>query len=405
VAGLSHAFVTRFNAGLTAPVLQSTFLGGSANERALGVAIHPFTGEVYIAGVTSSFDLPGVSGGTQGAHAGAVGSDDGYVARFNAALTRRQQVTYLGGADVEQLNALAIHPATGDIYVAGTTASNDYPGTPGGAQSSKVAVGFAIFDAFVSRLNPLLTGPVLQSSYMGGSSEDYATALAIHPGSGDVYIAGQSTSTDLPLTGGGAQPVKVGAVAMNDAFLSRFSLDLAAGLKVPAAFSFAPKLNVPLNSLQSSSSVQITGVTGNVPVSIVGGNFAQYCVSSSAGCGCDVQAFGNAAATLNNGQHICVRQVAPPNTPAQAKATVVVGGGWADFIVTTGNSFTSCNLDVDGSGGAPNALTDGLMLVRAMLGFTGTAVTAGAIVGTPPRNTWALIQPYLNGNCGTNFLP
>lgn len=403
--GLTHAFVARFNAGLTAPVLQSTFLGGSGNERVLGVAIHPVTGEIYIAGVTSSFDLPGVTGGTQSAHAGAVGSDDGYVARFNAALTRRQQVTFVGGSDVEQLNALAIHPATGDVYVAGTTASNDYPGTAGGAQSSKVAVGFAIFDAFVSRLSASLSGPVLQSTYMGGAAEDYATALAIHPTSGEVYITGQSTSSDLPGTSGGAQPGKSGAVATYDGFVVKYSLDLAAGLKVPAAFAFAPKLNVPVNSLQSSNGVQISGVTGNLPVSIVGGNFAQYCLSSSAGCSCDVQAFGNVAATMNNSQYVCVRQVAPPNTPALAKATLLVGGGWADFVVTTGNSLASCNLDVDGSGGAPNALTDGLILLRAMLGFTGTAVTNGAIIGTPPRNTWALIQPYLNANCGTNFLP
>lgn len=405
--GLTHAFVARFNAGLTATVLQSAFLGGSGNERVSGVAIHPTSGEVYVAGVTSSFDLLGVTGGTQSAHAGAVGSDDGYVARFNAALTRRQQVTYLGGRDIEQLNALAIHPATGDIYVAGTTASNDYPGTAGGAQSNKVAVGFAIFDAFVSRLSASLSGPVLQSTCMGGAAEDYATALAIHPTSGEVYIAGQSTSSDPPGTSGGAQPAKSGAAATYDGFVVKYSLDLANGLKVPAAlgFAFAPKLNVPINSLQSSNSVRITGVTGNVPVSITGGNIAQYCVSSSAGCSCDAEAFGNVAATLNNNQYVCARRVAPGNTPAQAKTTLVVGGGWADFMVTTGSTLASSSLDVDGSGGAPNALTDGPILVRAMLGFAGSAVATGAVIGTPPRNTWALIQPHLNANCRTNFLP
>ena len=92
-----------------------------------------------------------MTGGSQGAHAGAVGADDGFVALFNAALTRRQQVTYLGGADTEQLSALAIHAATGDVYVAGTITATDYQGAPGGAQCGKVAVGFAIFDALVCR--------------------------------------------------------------------------------------------------------------------------------------------------------------------------------------------------------------------------------------------------------------
>ena len=83
-----------------------------------------------------------------------------------------------------------------------------------------------------------------------------------------------------------------------------------------------------------------------------------------------------------------------------------VGTEQATFSVSTGTAFTgACTLDIDGSGGAPNAATDGLMLIRAMLGFTGTAVTNGAIIGAPPRNTWPLIRDYLNQNCGTNFSP
>jgi hypothetical protein len=46
-----------------------------------------------------------------------------------------------------------------------------------------------------------------------------------------------------------------------------------------------------------------------------------------------------------------------------------------------------------------------LMLSRAARGLTGTAVTNGAIVGTPPRNTWALIRAYLNSRCNTNYAP
>jgi hypothetical protein len=200
----------------------------------------------------------------------------------------------------------------------------------------------------------------------------------------------------------GAQSVKSTG---NDAFLSQFSFDLAAGDFVPNPFAFAPKLNVPLGSQQTSNAAQITGVLGNVPASITGGNVPQFCISSSAGCSCDVQPFTRDAATLNNNQYVCVRQAAPFSTPAQAKTTLVVGGGWADFIVSTGTQITSCSLDIDGSGGAPNAASDGLMLVRAMLGFTGTEVTNGAVVSTPPRNTWALIRAYLNANCGTSFAP
>lgn len=63
-----------------------------------------------------------------------------------------------------------------------------------------------------------------------------------------------------------------------------------------------------------------------------------------------------------------------------------------------------CTLDVDGNGSV-NPLTDGLMIVRAMFGLTGTAVTSGALAGNSARNTWALVRAYLNGSCGANFAP
>src|SRR5438067_11333545 len=119
---------------------------------------------------------------------------------------------------------------------------------------------------------------------------------------------------------------------------------------------------------------------------------------------------GHASATIDNLQYICVRQNAPFTTPGLAKATLIVGGAFANFLVTTGNELgsgpgpSSCSLDVDGNGSI-DALTDGLLLIRAMFGLTGTAVTNGAIGPGAPRFSWQQIQQFLNGNCGTNFSP
>jgi len=63
-----------------------------------------------------------------------------------------------------------------------------------------------------------------------------------------------------------------------------------------------------------------------------------------------------------------------------------------------------CTLDTDGNG-VIDALTDGLILIRAMFGLTGTSVTNSAVGLGASRTTWAQIQPYLNGNCGANFAP
>lgn len=54
-----------------------------------------------------------------------------------------------------------------------------------------------------------------------------------------------------------------------------------------------------------------------------------------------------------------------------------------------------CVMDLDGNG-VHDVKTDGLMILRAMLGFTGSAVTDNAIGSNAIRSTWADIQPVLN---------
>jgi len=60
-------------------------------------------------------------------------------------------------------------------------------------------------------------------------------------------------------------------------------------------------------------------------------------------------------------------------------------------------------LDVDGNG-VIDSQSDGLLILRAMLGMSGTAAINGAL-GNPPRtrNDWTTIRDYLNGVCGMNL--
>ena len=89
--------------------------------------------------------------------------------------------------------------------------------------------------------------------------------------------------------------------------------------------------------------------------------------------------------------------------PATGAVTLTMGASNLTLFALWVNA--PCVLDVDGNGSL-DALTDGLMMLRAMFGITGTAVTNGAIgSGAPTRPTWSLIQSFLNTSCGTNFLP
>jgi hypothetical protein len=174
------------------PILQSTYLGGSDDDKVNAIAIHPQTGEVYVAGDTFSDNFPKTTGGAQKSCNNCVNdpenpSGDVFVARLNKELTQILQSTYLGGSDYDWANALAINPKTGEVYVAGVAISKNFPKATGGAQGRH---GGGEKDAFVARLNKELT-QILQSTYLGGSYDDWANALAINPTTGEVYVVGK----------------------------------------------------------------------------------------------------------------------------------------------------------------------------------------------------------------------
>src|SRR5262249_32062545 len=98
------------------------------------------------------------------------------------------QATRLGGSGEDQAIAIAIGPA-GDVYVAGDTESLNFPGTGPGAQPR---FGGSL-DAFVARLIPDLTG-LQEATFLGGSGLDQALAVVIAPTTGEVYVAGITSS-------------------------------------------------------------------------------------------------------------------------------------------------------------------------------------------------------------------
>jgi beta-propeller repeat-containing protein len=182
--------------------------------------------DVYIVGVASSGfvaknALQPVSGGVT----------DGFVAKLD--LTKSGQdgllwSTFLGGSDRDNASAVALDSA-GNVYVAGTTASTDFPVTPNAPQSS-LADAEGLYppgDFFVARIKAD-GSKLLYSTYLGGASTDYAHAVAVD-GSGSAYVLGESNSDNLPLTPGAFQP------------FTRGQWDLyVAKLKLQPDFSFSP---------------------------------------------------------------------------------------------------------------------------------------------------------------------
>lgn len=130
--------------------------------------------------------------------------------------------TYLGGGSQEIAMGIDVDDE-GSAYVAGYTDSVDFP-----PQSAADASLGGSRDAFVTRFNVNGNGLVF-STYLGGSTNDQARALALDP-DGFAYVLGLTGSDDFPATPGAFQTNYHGAV---DAFVAKLT---SAGALVYATY-------------------------------------------------------------------------------------------------------------------------------------------------------------------------
>ena len=98
--------------------------------------------------------------------------------------------TYLGGALADMARGVAVD-ASGSVYLAGSTTSNNFP-----VQSGSQNVSHGIEDVFVSKLNPA-GNALVYSTYLGGKLNEQALGIAVD-GAGVAYITGYTISGDFP---------------------------------------------------------------------------------------------------------------------------------------------------------------------------------------------------------------
>jgi beta-propeller repeat-containing protein/flagellar hook capping protein FlgD len=122
---------------------------------------------------------------------------------------------FLGGSGADNANAVT-SGAQGDIYVAGSTASANFPVTTG-AYRSPTSGGK---DVWVARLDPTGT-TVVWCARLGGTANDEAQSLAVDAG-GNVYVCGYTYSTEFPVTASAYQRTLRG---FSDGFVAKLSAD------------------------------------------------------------------------------------------------------------------------------------------------------------------------------------
>jgi hypothetical protein len=171
-------------------LVYSTYLGGSGDDDALGIAID-VSGNAYVTGSTQSATFPTLNPLPYPLHGSSLsGPEDAFVTKLDPAGSVVLYSTYLGGPGNDVGNAIAVDEG-GHAYVTGTTDSG-FPTTPG-----QLTVLQGGQDAFVTKLNSAGNG-LIYSTYLGGSGNDVGLAIAVDRAYGNAFVTGTTTSTNLP---------------------------------------------------------------------------------------------------------------------------------------------------------------------------------------------------------------
>lgn len=291
----SDAFVAKLNPSGSA-LVYATYVGGSNNESGTAIAVDA-QGNAYVAGITNSLNFPVTQGAIQTAFGGAQGQTDlsigdAFVLKVNPSGSGLIYSTYLGGRQNDMAFSITVD-SQGSAYVAGSTASSNFPTTPRAVQPNYKGAGgearIVAGDGFVTKLNPA-GNELVYSTFLGGTLDERASAVAVDS-AGNAWVTGHTLSPDFPTTNDAFQRNHAGQPAndlfiIGDAFVTQLDAAGAAiltssflggrGGDVGTAIAVLPDNSVIVAGLTSSTDLPVTtgvyqrqyfGTTGNgVPV-------------------------------------------------------------------------------------------------------------------------------------------
>lgn len=261
--GARDIFVTKLTS--SGALAYSTYLGGSDEDNASGIAIDS-DGNFIVTGTTISADFP-----TKNPYLTFTdGFEHVFVTKFNST-GKLVYSTYLGGDITDFAGGIAVD-AWGNAYVTGNTYSDDFP-----TLYPKQSNSGGSSDAFITQLT--FDGSLGFSTYLGGSDDDYGTAIAVDTG-GNVYLTGYTLSTDFPTT----SPAQGSNAGGNDAILAKLNVIIVVGDNTQSTLQTAmtqASTNGGGTVAYSSSVTTAVAITGNLTfpanVNLIGrGCFASH---------------------------------------------------------------------------------------------------------------------------------
>jgi len=200
---------------------------------------------------------------------------------------------YRGYPAGDQGNAISVD-SSGHAYIAGVTASPDFPTTADAYQpinNSEIGVGG--YNGFIAKINSTATA-LEYSTFLGGSSTnvnaqrttliygDQVNAMAVGD-SGKIYVAGSAQSGDFPVTLGALKTLL--GLSIQNAFIAKFDLNQSSSAIAPtvtvnpsagtitSAQSTTIQVSVAGGATNPSGVVILTSAGyGSKPVPLIGGS-------------------------------------------------------------------------------------------------------------------------------------
>ena len=358
-------FVAKLNSDLSS-ILAATFLGGNESfDQALAVAVQGL-GHVYIAGITLSADFPGIGPGSVDS---TFEDGEGFVVKLNSDLSSFLAATFLGGELGDSAVALAVD-SLGNVYVAGSTGSPDFPGIGPGSADSTIERS----EGYVVKLNSNLSS-ILAATFLGGGRRaggtfvggfDSATTLILDSLS-NVYVAGDTDSSDFPGIGPGSAD-NTFAGGFGDGFVAKLNSDLssimAATFVGGTELGFAAERITAL-ALDSLGNVYVAGVTGSFDFPGIGPGSADSTIEGEEGFVVKLDP------NLSRGPQIVNDKVSFVVQSTSFNPASVPGGPAGTFTVTAVLTNKSTENILEPINAIVRTLTNGNKLVSATEGNSG----------------------------------
>ncbi len=173
-------------------LIYSTYFGGSNFNYGDDITVDS-SRNAYITGYTTSYDFPTTPGAFDTSI--ALGQDC-FVLKLDQNGSSLNYSTFIGGESHDFAYGITVD-SIGNAYVTGSTASFDFPTTPGAFNRT---IYSDIYNVFVLKLNQ--TGSsLIYSTFVTGLRNDAGIDIAIDP-IGNAYITGTTESSDFPTTPG-----------------------------------------------------------------------------------------------------------------------------------------------------------------------------------------------------------